>query len=153
MLTHLLKPTITYGYVAYKDQKNNPVFDTSVISMNNTIFNNRRFSGKDRVGDQQFYSIGIEYKKRHMNMEKLSLSLSQQFYLKDRKVFLNDMMMQMNMNMGMGMMDMNTQMMEMPMDEGPLILMGKWMPSMKTMVMSYGGYLKDSKKCQWEDLH
>ena len=146
MFTHLLKPTITYGYVAYKDQKNNPVFDTSVISMNNTIFNNRRFSGKDRVGDQQFYSIGIEYKKRHMNMEKLSLSLSQQFYLKDRKVFLNDMMMQMNMNMGMGMMDMNTQMMEMPMDEGPLILMGKWMPSMKTMVMSYGGYLKDSKK-------
>ena len=146
MFTHLLKPTITYGYVAYKDQKNNPVFDTSVISMNNTIFNNRRFSGKDRVGDQQFYSIGIEYKKRHMNMEKLSLSLSQQFYLKDRKVFLNDMMMQMNMNMGMGMMDMNTQMMEMPMDEGPLILMGKWMPSMKTMVMSYGSYLKDSKK-------
>ena len=90
----------------YRDQfetlKNNPVFDTSVISMNNTIFNNRRFSGKDRVGDQQFYSIGIEYKKRHMNMEKLSLSLSQQFYLKDRKVFLNDMMMQMNMNMGIG---------------------------------------------------
>ncbi len=146
MFTHLLKPTITYGYAAYKDQKDNPVFDTSVISMNNTIFNNRRFSGKDRVGDQQFYSIGIEYKKRHMNMEKLSLSLSQQFYLKDRKVFLNDMMMQMNMNMGMGMTDMNTQMMEMPMDEGPLILMGKWMPSMKTMVMSYGGYLKDSKK-------
>ena len=86
-------------------------------------------------------------------MEKLSLSLSQQFYLKDRKVFLNDMMMQMNMNMGMGMMDVNTQMMEMPMDEGPLILMGKWMPSMKTMVMSYGGISKIQKKCQWEDLH
>ena len=81
-------------------------------------------------------------------MEKLSLSLSQQFYLKDRKVFLNDMMMQMNMNMGMGMgiMDMNTQMMEMPMDEGPLILMGKWMPSMKTMLMTYGGYFEETKK-------
>ena len=37
-------------------------------------------------------------------------------------------------------------MMDMPMDEGPIIVMGKWMPSMKTMLMTYGGYFEETKK-------
>ena len=50
-------------------------------------------------------------------------------------------------SMSMGMMEMSMAPMTMMSgDKGPLMLMGKWMPSMKTMVMSYGGYLKDSKK-------
>ncbi len=31
-------------------------------------------------------------------------------------------------------------------DEGPLVVMGSWMPTMKTMIMSYGGYFKEKKK-------
>jgi hypothetical protein len=37
-------------------------------------------------------------------------------------------------------------MMDMGMDEGPTVIMASWMPSMKTMVMGYGGYNKKQKK-------
>ena len=158
---HIIKPSLTYGFVDYKDQENNPVFDSNILSMNNTLFNNERFSGKDRIGDQEFYSLNFEYKKRHMNMDKVSLSISKQFFLKDRKVWIDNMMMNMNMDdssmdmSGMSspmmhmpgpMMDTSNSMMDMPMDEGPFIVMAKWMPSMKTMLMSYGGYFEDTKK-------
>jgi len=39
-----------------------------------------------------------------------------------------------------------SSMMRMNMDEGPAVIMASWMPSMKTMIMGYGGYLKDQKK-------
>ena len=66
----------------------------------------------------------------------------------------NDPMSQMNMammNMSSqmnGMMDMSQidGMMKMPMDEGPIMIMGKWMPSMKTMIMSYTSYIEESNK-------
>jgi lipopolysaccharide assembly outer membrane protein LptD (OstA) len=44
------------------------------------------------------------------------------------------------------MMDMSTSgMMDMPMSRGPLVIMGKWMPSMNTMIMGYGGYFNNRK--------
>ena len=95
---HIIKPSLTYGFVDYKDQENNPVFDSNILSMNNTLFNNERFSGKDRIGDQEFYSLNFEYKKRHMNMDKVSLSISKQFFLKDRKVWIDNMMINMNIS-------------------------------------------------------
>ena len=79
---HILKPRFIYGYVEYEDQDINPIFDTNKISMMNQIFNNERFSGMDRIGDQNFYTLSMEYKKRHMNMEKISMSISKKFYLK-----------------------------------------------------------------------
>ena len=36
--------------------------------------------------------------------------------------------------------------MRMNMGEGPAVITASWMPSMNTMIMSYGGYLKDQKK-------
>ena len=155
MNIHLIKPSLIYGFVDYKDQDINPVFDTNTISMNNTLFSNERFAGKDRIGDQHFYSLNLEYKKRHMGMDMASLSVSKQFFIKDRKVWLDSPMMDMNMPMSMGnMMNMpmsmgnlmNMNMMDMPMDEGPIVVMGKWMPSMKTMLMTYGGYFEETKK-------
>ena len=153
MHIHLIKPSLIYGFVDYKDQDINPVFDTNTISMNNTLFSNERFAGKDRIGDQHFYSINLEYKKRHMGMDMASLSVSKQFFIKDRKVWIDSSMMNMpmnmmDMNMPTNMMDMNMpmNMMDMPMDEGPIIVMGKWMPSMKTMLMTYGGYFEETKK-------
>ena len=157
---HLLKPRLIIGYVGYKNQDSNPIFDTNKISMMNQLFNINRFSGMDRIGDQKFYTLNLEYKKRMMHMDKISLSVSKKFYLEDRKVFLdsmhmsNDPMSQMNMammNMSSqmnGMMDMSQMggMMKMPMDEGPIMIMGKWMPTMKTMVMSYTSYIEESNK-------
>ena len=36
--------------------------------------------------------------------------------------------------------------MKMPMDEGPLMLMGKWMPNMNRMIMAYSSYFEGQKK-------
>ena len=126
----------------------------------NQLFNTDRFSGMDRIGDQKFYTLNLEYKKRQMNMEKISLSISKKFYLEDRKVWLDDMHMDMSsMNMGMNSMGMpsmnmpsmsmsfmNMEMMQMPMDEGPVMIMGKWMPDMSTMIMAYTSYLEEAGK-------
>ena len=143
---HILKPRFIYGYVEYEDQDINPIFDTNKISMMNQTFNNERFSGMDRIGDQNFYTLSMEYKKRHMNMEKISMSISKKFYLEDRNIWLDDMHMDDEM-MGMNPMIMPTMnMMQMPMDEGPLMVMGKWMPNMNTMIMGYSSYLQEQEK-------
>ena len=148
---HILKPRFIYGYVEYENQDINPIFDTNKISMMNQIFNNERFSGMDRIGDQNFYTLSMEYKKRHMSMEKISMSISKKFYLEDRNIWLDNMHMDMtpmdNEMMGMNPMIMPTMnMMQMPMDEGPLMVMGKWMPNMNTMIMGYSSYLQEQEK-------
>ncbi len=148
---HILKPRFIYGYVEYEDQDINPIFDTNKISMMNQIFNNERFSGMDRIGDQNFYTLSMEYKKRHMNMEKISMSISKKFYLEDRNIWLDNMHMDMTpMNdemMGMNPMIMPTMnMIQMPMDEGPLMVVGKWIPNMNTMIMGYSSYLQEQEK-------
>ena len=88
-----------------------------------------------------------------MDMNKISLKLSQNFYIKDRKVFIDEMShmqaeSKMTSNsMGMGMMEMSmVPMTMMSGDKDPLMLMGKWMPSMNTMVMTYGSYSEEMKK-------
>ena len=151
--SHIVKPRIYYGYVGYENQENNPVFDSYKLGMMNQLFNTNRFTGMDRIGDQNFYTLSIEYKKRHMDMNKISLKLSQKFYIKDRKVFIDEMShmqaeSKMTSNsMGMGMMEMSmVPMTMMSGDKGPLMLMGKWMPSMNTMVMTYGSYSEEMKK-------
>lgn len=148
---HILKPRFIYGYVEYEDQDINPIFDTNKISMMNQIFNNERFSGMDRIGDQNFYTLSMEYKKRHMNMEKISMSISKKFYLEDRNIWLDNMHMDMtpmdNEMMGMNPMIIPTMnIMQIPMDEGPLMVMGKWMPNMNTMIMGYSSYLQEQEK-------
>ena len=151
--SHIFKPRIFYGYVGYKNQENNPVFDSYKLGMMNQLFNINRFTGMDRVGDQNFYTLSIEYKKRHLNMNKISLKLSQKFYIKDRKVFIDEMSnMQMENQMTSETMDMGImEMSMMPMtmmrgNKGPIVLMSKWMPSMDTMVMTYGSYSEEMKK-------
>ena len=86
-------------------------------------------------------------------MNKISLKLSQKFYIKDRKVFIDEMSnMQMenqmtSETMDMGMMEMSMMPMTMMRgDKGPIMLMSKWMPSMDTMVMTYGSYSEEMKK-------
>ena len=86
-----IEPRLIFGYTPYKNQNNNPVFDSDDLSMNNELFVNRRFSGMDRVGDQKFYTLSMKYSKFHMNMEKLQISISKKYYLKDRKLFLSSM--------------------------------------------------------------
>ena len=148
MNLHVLKPRFIYGYVAHKDQDINPIFDTNKISMMNQLFNNQRFSGMDRIGDQNFYTLSLEYKKRNMGMDKFAVNISKKFYLDDREIWLDDMHLDMD-SMNNEMMNMNMShmnMMQMPMDEGPIMLMAKWMPNMNTMFVAYSSYLHDQDK-------
>jgi LPS-assembly protein len=126
---NILKPRFIYGYTAYKNQENNPVFDSNEISSNNDLLINDRFSGMDRIGDQNFYTLSIDYSKIKMGTKKASLSISKKYYLKDRKVWMNPSMNSKNQ-----------------INESPTIIMASWMPGMNTMIMGYGGYLKDDKK-------
>ena len=134
---NILKPRFIYGYTAYRNQENNPIFDSNEISPNNELFINDRFSGMDRIGDQSFYTLSIDYAHMKMGMKKASISISKKYYLKDRKVWMNPSMNQMN--------SMSSSM-RMNLDEGPAVIMASWMPSMNTMITGYGGYLKDQKK-------
>ena len=148
MNLHVLKPRFIYGYVAHKDQDINPIFDTNKISMMNQLFNNQRFTGMDRIGDQNFYTLSLEYKKRNMGMDKFAVNISKKFYLDDREIWLDNMHLDMD-SMNNEMMNMNMShmnMMQMPMDEGPIMLMAKWMPNMNTMFMAYSSYLHDQDK-------
>ena len=146
MNLHVLKPRFIYGYVAHKDQDINPIFDTNKISMMNQLFNNQRFSGMDRIGDQNFYTLSLEYKKRNMGMDKFAVNISKKFYLDDREIWLDDMHLDVD-SMNNEMMNMShMNMMQMPMDEGPIMLMAKWMPNMNTMFMAYSSYLHDQDK-------
>ena len=146
MNLHVLKPRFIYGYVAHKDQDINPIFDTNKISMMNQLFNNQRFTGMDRIGDQNFYTLSLEYKKRNMGMDKFAVNISKKFYLDDREIWLDDMHLDMD-SMNNEMMNMShMNMMQMPMDEGPIMLMAKWMPNMNTMFMAYSSYLHDQDK-------
>ena len=146
---HILKPRFFYGYVGYEDQNTNPVFDTHNITMMNQLFNIDRFAGMDRIGDQNFYTLSLEYRKRELNMEKISFKISQKFYLEDKKIFLNDMnMLSMNMDIYLAddLMAINSMTHNMINDEDPIMLMGKWMPNKNIMIMTYGSYSKDDKK-------
>jgi LPS-assembly protein len=140
---NILKPRLIYGYTAYRNQDNNPVFDSNEISPNNELFINDRFSGMDRIGDQSFYTLSIDYSQMKMGMKKASLSISKKYYLKDRKVWMNPSMNSINQ---MDSMSSKSSIMNMGMNEGPAVIMASWMPSMNTMIMGYGGYLKDQKK-------
>ena len=153
MQSHILKPRIFYGYVGHDEQDENPIFDSYKLGMMNQVFNLNRFTGMDRIGDQNFYTLSMEYKKRQMNMNNISLKISQKFYLKDRKVFINNMnsmhsnMMSNSMNMGMMSDSMDMGMMSMMnADKDPIMIMAKWMPNMKTMMMASGSYSEEMKK-------
>ena len=128
---YFIEPRLTMGYSAYQDQKNNPIFDSDVISSNNELFNNDRFSGMDRIGDQSFYTLSMKYKKLSLGHEKISLSLSKKYYLKDRKVWMPQM---------------NNSIEAMNDDEGPLFIQGAWMPSKKTSIVGHGEYFKKNNK-------
>ena len=137
-LTKILEPKLALGYVGYKDQSMNPIFDTEEISPNNQLFNNSRFSGLDRIGDQKFYTLGITYKTKKMGMDKFRFDISKKIYLKDRRVWVNPMMGQTDMSSQM----MTSNSMMKSMNAEPIVLMASYMPKKNTMLMMYSGLNK-----------
>jgi len=128
---YLVEPKLALGYSAYENQQNNPIFDSDVISSNNDLFNNDRFSGMDRIGDQSFYTLSMRYKKISLGHEKISLNLSKKYYTKDRKVWMPHT---------------NNSIEAMNAKEGPMFIVASWKPNKKTSIMGYGEYFKKNKK-------
>ena len=87
MNLHVLKPRFIYGYVAHKDQDINPIFDTNKISMMNQLFNNQRFTGMDRIGDQNFYTLSFISTHKMGNKFAVNISLKIQKIYKKKFFF------------------------------------------------------------------
>ncbi|MBV6285703.1 LPS-assembly protein LptD [Pseudomonas aegrilactucae] len=83
-----LEPRLFYLNVPYKDQTDIPVFDTSEsVFSYSSLFRENRFSGSDRIGDENKLSLGITNRWIEENgFERQRVSVGQAYYFKDRKV-------------------------------------------------------------------
>ncbi|KAA8558036.1 LPS-assembly protein LptD [Pseudomonas extremaustralis] len=83
-----LEPRAFYLYVPNKDQSDIPVFDTSEYSFSYaSLFRDNRFSGSDRIGDENKLSLGLTSRWIEDNgFERQRVSVGQAVYFKDREV-------------------------------------------------------------------
>ena len=83
-----LEPRLFYLYVPYKDQKDIPLFDTGENTFNYaSLFRDNRFSGTDRIGDENKLSLGVTNRWIEDNgFQRQRFSIGQAYYFKDRKV-------------------------------------------------------------------
>ncbi|WP_373389461.1 LPS-assembly protein LptD [Pseudomonas alcaligenes] len=83
-----LEPRAYYLYVPDEDQDEIPVFDTGEYRFNYAaLFRDNRFSGRDRIGDENKLSLGVTSRWIEDNgFERQRVSLGQAIYFEDRKV-------------------------------------------------------------------
>ena len=83
-----LEPRLFYLYTAEEDQTDIPVFDTSESYFSySSLWRENRFSGKDRIGDENKLSLGLTNRWVEPNgFERQRFSIGQAFYFEDRKV-------------------------------------------------------------------
>ncbi|MQA57306.1 LPS-assembly protein LptD [Pseudomonas piscis] len=83
-----LEPRMFYLYVPEKDQQDIPVFDTGEPTFNySSLFRENRFSGADRVGDENKLSLGVTSRWIEDNgFQRQRISVGQALYFKDRTV-------------------------------------------------------------------
>ncbi|CRL50229.1 MULTISPECIES: LPS-assembly protein LptD [Pseudomonas] len=83
-----LEPRLFYLYVPEENQEDIPVFDTSEYTFNYaSLFRDNRFSGTDRVGDENKLSLGITNRWiEDDGFERQRISIGQAMYFKDREV-------------------------------------------------------------------
>lgn len=83
-----LEPRLYYLYVPYKDQSDIPLFDSGESTFNySSLFRDNRFSGIDRIGDENKLSLGVTNRWIEENgFERQRFSIGQAVYFKDRKV-------------------------------------------------------------------
>ncbi len=87
-----LEPRLFYLYTAEKDQSKIPLFDTDLNTFSfNQLFRENRFSGADRLGDANQLSAALttRFIDEQSGAERLSASIGQIYYFKDRDVTLN----------------------------------------------------------------
>ncbi|UFQ97284.1 LPS-assembly protein LptD [Pseudomonas wenzhouensis] len=83
-----LEPRAFYLYVPEEDQSDIPIFDTGEPTFSYaSLWRENRFSGKDRIGDENKLSLGVTSRWIEPNgFERQRFSIGQAFYFEDRKV-------------------------------------------------------------------
>ncbi len=83
-----LEPRAFYLYVPERNQEDIPVFDTSESTFSySSLWRDNRFTGSDRVGDENKLSLGLTSRWIEDNgFERQRVSVGQAYYFKDRKV-------------------------------------------------------------------
>ena len=90
-LLHTIEPRLYYLYVPYEGQDDLPVFDTGLLDFSFAqLFREDRFSGPDRVGDANQLTLAVTSRlvETAGGVERLSVSLGQIRYFRDRRVVL-----------------------------------------------------------------
>ncbi|MCL7745247.1 LPS-assembly protein LptD [Guyparkeria hydrothermalis] len=78
----LLEPRLYYLYVPYRDQSDIPVFDTGLQTLSySQLFRPNRFSGGDRVADENALTYGLSWSllDTHQGIMPLSLRVAQRY--------------------------------------------------------------------------
>ena len=91
-MTQTLEPRVYYLYSQYEEQNFQPDFDSAELTFSyGQLFRDTRFSGNDRLDDANQLSVGVtsRYFDNETGEEKLSASLGQIYYFRDREVRLN----------------------------------------------------------------
>jgi LPS-assembly protein len=83
-----LEPRAFYLYVPEEDQTDIPIFDSGEPTFSYaSLWRENRFSGKDRIGDENKLSLGVTSRWIEPNgFERQRFSIGQAFYFEDRKV-------------------------------------------------------------------
>ena len=87
-LTQTLEPRLFYVYAPYRNQSQNPLFDTALADFNSSsIFSENRFVGNDRFGDAN--QVTIAASSRLVTPDGLELlrgTVGQRYYFSDERV-------------------------------------------------------------------
>jgi LPS-assembly protein len=91
-MTQTLEPRVYYLFSHFEEQAFQPDFDSAELTFSyGQLFRDTRFSGNDRLDDANQLSVGVtsRYFDNETGEEKLSASLGQIYYFRDREVRLN----------------------------------------------------------------
>lgn len=88
-LVQTLEPRIFLNYVEHEDQADLPLFDADELTPSyDALFRENRFTGFDRIGDEQSATLGLgtRYLERDTGRERLHLRVAQKLHRRDRRV-------------------------------------------------------------------
>lgn len=88
-LNQSLEPRLFYVYSPERDQSEYPLFDTTLSTFSySQLFREDRFSGGDRVGDNNRLTLGLttRFTEQETGIERARFSLGQVYYFDDRHV-------------------------------------------------------------------
>lgn len=91
--THTLEPRAFYLYIPERNQTDIPIFDSGLRTFSmGQLFSYDRFSGTDRIGDANQITTALTSRiiEQQSGREKLRVSLGQIHYFQDRKVSINN---------------------------------------------------------------